>query len=546
MIKRIGVVLLFSATACFSELKVANVFTDHMVLQGKKPVAVWGTADPQATVSVEFAGQKKTATAGDDGKWSLSLSAMEYNKEPGRMTVSAGSETVSFSDILVGEVWVCSGQSNMAFPLSRVMNADEEIQAADYSEIRLLFIKTELDCAPRENCVLQWDGWSHVSPETAERFSGVGYFFGRELYQELDIPIGLIKCAWGGTRVEAWTDWELMKNDPVAGMVLPPWEEMIAGVPDYYENYASYAEELDARLRNLSEAKKEWDERKKEAIRNRQRFKEPYPKAPPQLTPGSKHTPSAIYNAMLVPLAPYTLRGAIWYQGEGNSSKPIAYRSQLPLMIKNWRSLWNDPDMPFYIVQLANLGPEQTDPVEESAGFAYLRDAQLHTVRTVPNTALATAVDIGDAGDIHPKNKQEVGRRLALPALNRIYGEEREDSGPVFESLTQDGDALRLQFSHADGMRAKDGEKIKGFAIRSEDSEWVWADAEVVKDGVIQLSADGITRPTAARYGWARNPIGNLINEAGLPTIPFRSDDELSEQEFQEKVRIEEYIRSQK
>ncbi|QHI69847.1 sialate O-acetylesterase [Tichowtungia aerotolerans] len=546
MKKRMGLLcLIIGSATCFAELNIADVFSDHMVLQREKPVPVWGRADAGTLVTVEFAGQKKTAVTDSSNHWKVLLDPMAASSEPRVLQVSDSEFQVSLSDVLVGEVWLCSGQSNMGFPLSKAMNAEAEIRAADYPEIRLLKVEQRLDCVPRDYCEIWGGGWMHCSPEVAERFTAVGYFFGRELHKQLGIPIGLIQSAWGGSRIEAWTDWSRMKNDPVAGHLLPLWEDMIAGIPDYHQNFASYAEAFDARARELAKQKKDWEAAKREAIKNRKRFKEPMPKADPLLTPGNKHTPASIYNAMIVPLAPYALRGAIWYQGESNSSRPITYRAQLPLMIQNWRDLWGDQKMPFYVVQLANLGPQQQNPVESSAGFADLRDAQQFTVQNDPHMALATAVDIGESGDIHPKNKQEVGRRLALPALNRIYGKSYEDSGPVFESLKQDGNSLWLTFSHAGGMHAKGGDELKGFAIRSESGQWVWAKARIEGDR-IELSADGVVAPVAARYSWARNPIGNLMNSAGLPAIPFRTDSQLSAQELQDQDRINEYKRSQK
>lgn len=536
--------LLMGSAACFAELKVADVFSDHMVLQREKPVPVWGTADAGATVTIEFAGQKKTAVADSSNHWKLFLDPMPASSKPWRMTVSSTLnselETLNFADVLIGEVWLCSGQSNMGFPVSRALNAGEEVRAADYPEIRLLMVEQRLDCAPRDYCEIWGDAWVPCSPDVIERFTAVGYFFGRELYEELDIPIGLIESAWGGSRIEAWTDWGLTQNDPVARSILSPWKGMIDKTPDYFEDFAAYAKSFDERVRAVGAQKKEWEIRKKEAIKNRQRFKEPQPKADPLLTPGNKHTPASIYNAMIVPLAPYALRGAIWYQGESNAKAPITYRSQLPLLIQNWRDLWEDQDLAFYVVQLANLGPLQKNPVEASAGFADLRDAQRFVVQNDPHMALATAVDIGEAGDIHPKNKQEVGRRLALPALNRLYGKSCEDSGPVFETLEQNGGLLVLTFSHARGLQAKDGCALKGFAVRSEKGEWVWADSKI--DGCrIELSAEGVAAPVAARYSWARNPIGNLVNSAGLPAIPFRSDAQHSATERVDLEKIHAY-----
>ncbi len=528
-----------------AELRVVDAFTDHMVLQAGKPVAVWGTAEPDQQVTVSFAGQKIMASADQNGRWTAHLSAMEYNKSPNVLTVKAGSESCSFSDVLVGEVWLCSGQSNMERSLEYAENSAKEIETANYPNIRLFTIWRKITDEPQTMLMTRKGGWQKCSPQTVDRFSAVGYFFGRKLYEELDIPIGLIQSAWSGTRIEAWIDWNVTKNDPIAGSLLPPWQEMINKTPDYHQNFAAYAKEFDECMRTSAVREKEWEARKKEANKNHERFTEPMPEEVPLLTHGNKHTPSVIYNAMIAPLAPYTLRGIIWYQGEANSSKPITYRAQLPLLIDSWRGLWNDPEMPFYVVQLANLGSLQSAPVEDPAGFADLRDAQLYVVRIVPHTALAVTLDIGDAGNIHPKNKQDVGLRLALPALNRIYAKTCEDSGPVFESLEKDSNSLWLTFSHADGLRAKNGGQIKGFAIRSENGKWAWADARI-SGNRIQLSASEIPNPADVRYGWAKNPIGNLVNSAELPAVPFRTDKQLSSQEKKDRESLDNYQQKKK
>lgn len=545
--KKIGVFIaaLMVFPLGFAALRVANPFTDHMVLQAGKPVAVWGLSDPGQQVTVSFANQKVDATADESGFWKAFLTSLPYSKNPDALIIEAGDEKCTFSDVLVGEVWLCSGQSNMEFSLAHAENSAKEIETADYPDIRLFIVEHKLAGEPQTTLTARNGGWQKCSPQTAGGFSAAGYFFGRKLHEELDVPIGLIQSAWGGTRIEAWIDWSRMASDPVCGYLLPPWQELISKTSNYYQNFQMNVQEFDRAVRETAEAKKSWEARKRQAIQSRILFREPMPQDPPLLTPGNKHTPSAIYNAMIAPLAPYALRGAIWYQGESNSARSPAYRHQLPLLISNWRDLWKDPEMQVYIVQLPNYGPEQRDPLSADEGFAALREAQLYTVQTVSNTALAVTIDIGEADNVHPKNKQEAGRRLALPALNRLYGKPCEDSGPVYESMEKDGGSLWVNFSHAEGLQAKKGAVLQGFVLYSESTGWVWADARIVGSQV-QLTASGMTNPTAARYNWDRNPVGNLVNSAGLPAGPFRTDSRMSGPEQKDNDMIDSYIKSKK
>jgi sialate O-acetylesterase len=467
------VCLLLVAVAVPAEVKLPSQFSSGMVLQQGKPVPVWGWADAGAKVSVAFASQEKSATAGQDGKWTVTLDALKASTTPGTMTVTAGDDVVKLEDVLVGEVWICSGQSNMEWPVA-ACNCPDDVSAADYPLIRHIKVPHKPSAEPLDNFQ---GSWATCSPQTVPGFTAVGYFFARELHKELGVPIGLVNSSWGGTRVEPWT--------PPCGF---------AAVPELKEM-----------------AEKTYD------AKNHQQ-------------------PTVLYKGMISPLVPLAIRGAIWYQGESNGGEGVSYYHKKQALIGGWRQLFNQGDFPFYFVQLANWQQPNDNPAGGD-GWARLREAQVNTLK-VPNTGMAVIIDIGEAGDIHPKNKQDVGRRLALWALAKDCG--KKDvvySGPLYKGMKVEGDKIRISFDHIGGglvvgkkeglkpvEEVKDGE-LKRFAIAGADQQWHWAKAAIDGETVV-VSCPEVKEPAAVRYAFSMNPEGaNLYNKEGLPASPFRTDE---------------------
>ena len=490
-----------------AELKLATIFTDHMVLQRDQAVNVWGNADAGAEITVTVAEKSATGRAGDDGKWRVSVPALAAGG-PHELAVSTSTgDQVKLADVLVGEVWVCSGQSNMAWTMTRVNNADEEIAAANYPQIRLVTVPRRPVPEPQES----FEGsWVVCSPETVPEFSAVGYFFGRELYKELNVPIGLINTSYGGTPAEAWTSLPAMQAKASLAPLLKRWDDSVAGWdPDQAE--------ADFKL-----AMEKWEA----AAAKAKEDGKPEPRRPRMAAnPAvSAHRPSNLYNGMIQPLIPFGIRGAIWYQGESNASRAYQYRTVFATMIENWREQWGQGDFPFIFVQLANFRAVKDEPAESD--WAELREAQLMTRRHLPNTGMAVIIDIGEANDIHPRNKQDVGKRLALWALANTYGQkDLVYSGPMLFSAEQRGDQMVLKFKSVGGglvAKGNDG-KLTGFSIAGPDKKFVWADAKIDGDTIVVSSPD-VKDPQAVRYGWADNPICNLYNKEGLPASPFRTD----------------------
>jgi len=454
---------------------VSPMFNDNMVLQRGVRAPVWGWTTPGSTVKITFNGRSVKAKADDTGKWLAHVGPLGAGG-PYTLTI-AGTQTVTFNNILMGDVWICSGQSNMEFGIGNANNAQQEIAGANYPQIRLFTVAKKIAFVPQTTLSGHWDV---CTPDTVKAggwngFSAVGYFFGRDLYDKLHVPIGLIHTSWGGTIAEAWTS-------PEALNALSDFTDRVSEV--------------------------------------RQKGQDPAQVANPGNNPNIS---TVLYNGMIAPIVPYAIKGAIWYQGESNAGRAFQYRSLLPTMIKDWRARFEVGDFPFYIVQLANFTPVKSDPGDSD--WAELREAQLLTAETLPNTWLAVTTDIGDAADIHPKDKQDVGKRLALASLARDYGVKGEYTGPVYKSMEKVMGGIRLTFEHVGaGLVAKDGGTLQGFAIAGDDKKWVWADAKIMKNSII-VSSPKVQKPVAVRYAWANNPVANLYNKEGLPATPFRTDD---------------------
>jgi len=494
------VIVLILAGVLSADVRLPSIISDSVVLQQGKSVPIWGWADPCETVTVtgSWGSGKWEATADQDGKWKVKIDSGKAGG-PYEMTV-AGKNTVTVKNILVGEVWVCSGQSNMEFTVKQAKNSAQEIaDANNYPQIRQFLVGRKVIYTPMYNC---GGKWQVCSAQTAGNFTAVGYFFGRELNKQLNVPVGLINTSWGGTPAESWMSKEYLENDPNFQPILKKFEATSADINELKKKYREDMQKYDAVVPQLKAEGKPLPPRPEEPI-----------------GPGHPYSPMGLYNGMIVPILPYGIRGAIWYQGESNAWRAYQYRTLFPAMIKNWRDAWHQGDFPFLFVQLANYMQSEPQPVESD--WAELREAQLMTL-SVPNTGMAVTIDIGEP-DIHPKNKQDVGKRLALWALAKTYGKNIVYSGPIYKSMKVDGNKAILTFDNVgSGLMAK-GDSLKGFAIAGADKKFVWADAKIEGDTVV-ASSDKVVSPASVRYAWAINPVCNLYNKEGLPATPFRTD----------------------
>jgi sialate O-acetylesterase len=482
--------LMLTASSAQAELKMPNVFGDHMVVQQKMPIKVWGWTKPGQDVTVEMAGKSVSGKADADGKFVVSLPEMMADGTPQTLTVTAD-ETKTFQDVLVGEVWVCSGQSNMQWSVNASNDPDLEKLAAKFPKLRMINFP---QVGTQEPILTHPERqWQVCTPETVGNFSAVGYFFARQLHQTLDVPVGMINNAWGGSACEAWVNRSKLASDEKYKPLIERWEGM-------EKQFAELSGKTD-----LSEDQKKQLENLKRQM-------------------GGNSRPANIYNGVLKSHLGYTIRGAIWYQGESNASRAYQYRDLFPLMISSWREEWGQGNFPFYWVQLADFKNEVADPAESD--WAELREAQTMTMSKLPHTGEAVIIDIGEGKDIHPKNKVDVGRRLARWALANEYSVSVPFHSPQYKSMEKQGNKIVLTFDHvAGGWRPFDVGKPVGFAIAGADKKFVWADAKILEDGRIEVSSANVADPAAVRYAWADNPVCNMFSGAGLPLTPFRTDD---------------------
>lgn len=500
-----AMLLLVLPASVLADVKLPALVSDHMVLQRDMPLPIWGWADPGEKVTVSLAGQTQSATAGENGRWQVTFSPLKVG-EPLTMDVD-GKNHLQVKDILVGEVWLCSGQSNMEWIVANSRDADLEMPAADFPQIRLITCTNLGSQTPVED----FDGhWDVCSPQTVGQFSAVGYFFGRELYEQLGVPIGLIHNAWGGSACEAWIPRERMEGNPLFQPQIDHWDQVVAEF-DEEQARADFARRV-----------AEWEDRAKAA---READKPEPPNRPWWVHPVTgQFRPANLYHARIEPLIPYAIRGVIWYQGETNAGRSYQYREMFPLLIQSWRDAWGQGDFPFYWVQLADFMAEPDEPGE--SGWAELREAQTMTLDRLPNTGQAVIIDLGEADNIHPRNKVDVARRLARWALARDYGLDIPYRSPRYESMERDGQKIVVKFKDVGGgLQALDTLRIEGFAIAGEDRHWVWADARIVAPDRVAVYSDEVPQPVAVRYAWASNPVCNLYSAARLPVTPFRTDD---------------------
>jgi sialate O-acetylesterase len=494
LLGRACVCLCLVSSLAVADVKMSNIFGDHMVLQRGQKDRVWGTAEPGEAITVTIDKQTKTAKAAANGKWQVELDPMAAGG-PHTLTVK-GKNTVTFEDVLVGEVWICSGQSNMQWSVNSSNDPDLEKAAAKFPKIRLITVPNVGTQEPQDN----FNGkWELCSPDAVGRFSAVGYFFGRQLHQTLDVPVGLINNAWGGSACEAWIRRDLLASDEKYKPLLDRWAQ----------DEATAAE--------LSKKTDLNDDQKKQqnSLTGRMR---------------GNHRPANIYNGALKPTIGYGFKGAIWYQGESNAGRAYQYRDMFPLMIKSWRDEWAIGDFSFYWVQLADFMAEKPEPADSA--WAELREAQTMTMTRLPNTGEAVIIDIGEGRDIHPRNKQDVAKRLARWALAKDYGIQVHHRSPQFKSMEKQGYKMVLTFDHVgSGLYSFDVQQPRGFAIAGEDKKFVWAQANILPAAPgspatrVEVWADSVQNPVAVRYAWADNPVCNLYSRDGLPATPFRTDD---------------------
>lgn len=449
-----------SPAVSLADVSLPSIFSNHMVLQQKRSVKVWGWADPGEKVTVSLASAKGEAVAGEDKKWRVELDCPEAGG-PYTLTVE-GKNKVEFTDVLVGEVWVASGQSNMQWSVAQSNNPEEEIKAANHPNIRLFTVAMKVSDKPQENC--EASGWMPCTPDSVKNFTAVGYFFGRKLHQDLNVPVGIINTSWGGTLCEAWTSKPMLESDPDFKAILDRGAEF---------------------------------------------------------RPGNPNQPAVLYNQMINPLIPFSIRGAIWYQGESNVGRAEQYAKLFPAMIQDWRNRWEQGDFPFLFVQLAPFEYDRNNPKSE---LCELWEAQVKTLKNVANTGMAVTTDIGDVNDIHPRNKQEVGRRLALWALAGTYGKTDVDCcGPLFSHAINEGKKLRVYFHGGEGLNVKDEKTLTLFQVAGADGKFVRAKAVIEGDTVV-LESDEVARPTMVRFAWDEADEPALYDGSGLPASPFRSD----------------------
>ncbi len=646
----LGYLLLIVPAVLNAQVQLSPLFSDNMVMQQQTDAPIWGTAKPatEITITPSWSKQSYRVKADAYGHWQTKLKTPRAGG-PYEIVIKAGT-TLRLSNVLIGEVWFCSGQSNMEMPVNgwtQVKNFEQEVANAKYPQIRLLQVEKNTSPQPIDNCKVAGGSWQVCAPENISGFSATAYFFGRDLHQKLDVPIGLIHASWGGTCAEAWTSGKSLQTMPVFSEIMSeiggiPLEEnqrkqvyqsrkaeretlikakdfgfkdgtAIAAASNYddhawdtmnlpgfweqsklpgFDGYVWFRKSIDIPSAWQGKALKlslggiddneityfngveigrtdgvsiprqytvpahlvkkgtnivtvrvadtggdggfqggenemfvALTDNEKISLSGEWKFKPALSlrEAPssPRIFRDDPNNPTYLFNAMVHPFIPYAIKGAIWYRGEANEGRAYRYRELFPLMINDWRQNWGY-DFPFYFVQLANF--RSTEPQPTESDWAELREAQAGALH-LDNTGMAVTIDIGEAGDVHPRNKQDVGGRLAIIAANKTYGGKAEYSGPMYRSHQIVGNQIRISFSHTEGgLKARDGESLKGFAVAGVDHKYHWAEA-VIKGNEIWVSAPEVVFPIAVRYAWANNPVCNLYNGAGLPASPFRTDD---------------------
>lgn len=479
-----------------ADVRLPSIFSDNMVLQQGIAVPVWGWADDGERVTVEFRSQKVSAVA-SGGKWRVQLKPLRAGG-PDKFTVT-GKNRIAFNDVLVGEVWVCSGQSNMEWPLRASFNSKPDIDASANPNLRLFTVPKRRTLAPMDDVT---GTWQQCGPDTVPGFSAVAYYFGRALERDRKVPVGLIHTSWGGSPAEVWMSRDILANDP-------EWNRDILGP-------------YPAARRNYENALAQWQKEKAETEAAGKKFEKGRPWEP--------WRPTELYNGMIAPLIPFAIRGAIWYQGESNAGRAFQYRRLFADMIRNWRRDWGQGDFTFLAVQLAPWDRNKKRPLSEitaaptESDWAELREAQCIVAENLPKVGIAVITDVGNKDDIHPTKKVPVGERLALAARVIAHGERINGLSPAYRSVRFDAGKAIVTFKWVGrGLEARGGE-LTGFAVAGPDKKFVWAKAEVVRPDKVAVSSPDVPNPVAVRYGWADFPVVNLWSQDGLPASPFRTD----------------------
>ena len=562
---RFGTLLLsvsLGLTQANADVRMPVIFGDHMVIQQDTKIAVYGWADPGETVVVTFAGQKANAVAAPDGTWKVNLKPVKTTKEGQTLTV-AGNNRLVYSDVVVGDVWVASGQSNMEWGIKLRKEYAGDVASSQDSLLRLFFVpqNTSLEPlsdieVPQETNNPEWAArWMLCTPEALTKINGQGfsataYYFARDMRAANGRPLGVIQSAWGGTRAEAWTSVDGLKQEPSLAHYVAAYEKNVKDNPEILATYPQKQKEFDEAIKVWNETVgKEWDKAQKEwavAVKEAQAAGKPAPAKPepsaprpqnPRKPDGGNNGPSNLFNAMISPLIPFNIKGVIWYQGEFNSGgSGKEYAALFSRMIKDWRAHWGIGDFPFVYVQLPNFEPVDSEPSAEGNGWRWVREGQLRAL-DLPNTAMAVTIDVGDPFELHPVDKYDVGHRLSLAARRLAYGEKIAGMGPIYKKMSVKGDKIILEFTNH-GKKLMMGTspyvpagaephpaptRLTGFGIAGADRKFVWADA-VIEGNKVIVSADGVAEPVAVRYGFSNSPVCNLYNEAGLPASPFRTD----------------------
>ena len=498
----IAIFTLIAAGAAYADVRLPDIIANSMILQQRQQVPIWGTAEPGEAVTVIFAGQRKTVVAGPDGKWRVDLAKLSATFTPQTMTI-AGRNKIELTNILVGEVWLVSGQSNMQ-RLLRETNDGEAVQAAaNHPNIRLFNVSREVAFKRKAGKLGEW---AACTPESVKEFSAAGYYFGVGLQKELNVPVGLINSSYGGSQAEAWTPVAYLNASPDLKPTVDRTQVWVAEREKVRVDYAAAI------------AKWREDQEKAKAAGARP---SPSPGVPDALR--DYRIASSIYDGMIEPLIPFSIRGAAWYQGESNEARAEQYNLLMPTMIRAWRERWGQGDFPFGIIQLPNYRVVRKEP-EESA-WSFIREAQRRTAISGKDIGLIVTIDIGEANDIHPKNKVDVGRRMLAWALKDVYGRKTVTS-PTLKKTEIKGGKIILTFDDVgSGLKIKDGEKLEEFAIAGTDKKWIWAEAKIVGRNKIEVWSSDIETPVAVRYAFNSNPKNpNLTNDSGLPASPFRTD----------------------
>lgn len=491
--------LLATASAIQADVKPSALFSDHMVLQSGMSVPVWGTADPGERVTVTLNRQKRSATTGQDGKWMVRLTKLKAGG-PYEMTIS-GKNTITVHDVLIGEVWLGSGQSNMSFTVSKkkayyagVVDEDKEIAAANYPQIRMFTGKSVKAYDPQTTI----DGeWLICNPENVPGFSAVGYFFARDLQKQIKEPVGILTLAFGASTAESWIPRQALADDP---LLKPMLDHFDAAVDFYRKNPNAPPDQAPAAPETLNGGNRPKPKRQRDPVQD-------------------QHNPTVLFNGMINPVIPYAIRGVFWYQGEsivGGMNDIKLYPHVQKTLVEEWRKLWGEGDFPFYIVQLAALQNKSNNP--------WVRQAQA-TILSLPKTGMVVTIDVGDPKTVHPHNKAPVGDRLTRIALANVYGRKIEYSGPLYASMKIEGSQICLKFTHEGGGLVAKGGPLQWFEIAGADKKFVKADARIDGDTVV-VSSPEVSAPVAVRYAWDDYPAtANLYNGADLPAAPFRTDD---------------------